>query len=134
MTQNFTGLMAARTALVTGGTGIIRESGNPAVDAFAADVSCHQTPHRRRAGAHLRRQQPQLQPVHRAAKVPASTVHGTRKTCGSLLAGLDVHPRVATQILRHSKTAVAMEIYIEVPSAATREALGQLGQQLGSDT
>jgi integrase len=35
-----------------------------------------------------------------AAKVPVITVHGTRKTCGSLLAALDVHPRVAMQILR----------------------------------
>jgi hypothetical protein len=49
-------------------------------------------------------------------------VHGTRKTCGSLLAALDVHPRVAMQTLRHSKIAVTMEIYTEVPSAATRSA------------
>jgi integrase len=39
------------------------------------------------------------------ARVPRITVHGTRKTCGSLLAALDVHPRVAMQILRHSKIA-----------------------------
>jgi integrase len=58
------------------------------------------------------------------------TVHGTRKTCGSLLAALDVHPRVAMQILRHSKIAVTMEIYTEVPSAATRDALRKLGQWL----
>ena len=51
------------------------------------------------------------------AKVPRITVHGARKTCGSLLATLDVHPRVAMQILRHSKIAVTMEIYTEVPSA-----------------
>ena len=53
-------------------------------------------------------------------------MHGTRKTCGSLLAALDVHPRVAMQILRHSKIAVTMEIYTEVPSAATRDALRKL--------
>ena len=58
-------------------------------------------------------------------------MHGTRKTCGSLLAALDVHPRVAMQILRHSKIAVTMEIYTEVPSAATRDALRKLGQWLG---
>ena len=53
------------------------------------------------------------------------------KTCGSLLAALEVHPRVTMQILRHSKTAIiTMEIYIEVPSAATREALRKLGQWL----
>ena len=69
-----------------------------------------------------------------AAKVPVITVHGTRKTCGSLLAALDVHPRFAMQILRHSKIAVTMEIYTEVPSAATREALEKLGQWLDSDS
>ena len=57
------------------------------------------------------------------AQVPRITVHGARKTCGSLLAALDVHPRVAMQILRHSKIAITMEIYTEVPSAATRDAL-----------
>jgi integrase len=65
------------------------------------------------------------------AKVPRITVHGARKTCGSLLATLDVHPRVAMQILRHSKIAVTMEIYTEVPSASTRAALKKLGRWLG---
>ncbi len=36
------------------------------------------------------------------------------------------------QILRHSKIAVTMEIYTEVPSSATRDALKRLGQWLGS--
>jgi integrase len=58
-------------------------------------------------------------------------VHGARKTCGSLLATLDVHPRVAMQILRHSKIALTMEIYTEIPSAATRDAPVKLGQWLG---
>jgi hypothetical protein len=34
------------------------------------------------------------------------------------------------QILRHSRVAITMEIYTEVPSAATREALRRLGQWL----
>jgi hypothetical protein len=50
----------------------------------------------------------------------------------SLLAALDVHPRVGMQILRHSKIAVTMEIYTEIPSAATREALKKLGEGLGN--
>jgi hypothetical protein len=50
-----------------------------------------------------------------AARVPRITVHGTRKTCASLLAALDVHPRVAMRILRHSKIAVTMEIYTKAP-------------------
>jgi hypothetical protein len=41
--------------------------------------------------------QPQLRPAHHPAGVPEITVHGARKTCGSLLATLDVHPRVAMQ-------------------------------------
>ena len=49
-----------------------------------------------------------------------------------MLAALDVHPRVAMQILRHSESAITMEIYTEVPSAATRAALRKLGQWLGS--
>ena len=35
-------------------------------------------------------------------------------------------------ILRHSKIAVTMEIYTEVPSAATRDALRKLGEWLGN--
>ena len=58
-------------------------------------------------------------------------VHDTRHTCGSLLAALDVHPRVAMQILRHSKISITMEIYTEVPDASTREALRRLGERLG---
>jgi integrase len=61
---------------------------------------------------------------------PRNTVHGTRKTCASLLAALDVHPRVAMRILRHSKIAVTMEIYTEAPSDATRNALRRLGDWL----
>jgi hypothetical protein len=37
---------------------------------------------------------------------------------------------VAIQILRHSKIAITMEIYTEVPSAATRDTLKKLGQWL----
>jgi integrase len=38
-------------------------------------------------------------------------VHDTRRTCGSLLAAFDVHPRVSMRILRHSKIAITMELY-----------------------
>lgn len=64
------------------------------------------------------------------ASVRRITVHGTRKTCGTLLAALDVHPRVAMQILRHSQIAVTMEIYTEATSEATRDALKRLGDEL----
>ena len=39
------------------------------------------------------------------------SVHDTRRTCASLLAALDVHPRVAMAILRHSRVSLTMEIY-----------------------
>ncbi|MGP3999596.1 site-specific integrase [Streptomyces sp. 8N706] len=58
-------------------------------------------------------------------------VHDTRHTCASLLAALDVHPRIAMQILRHSEIAVTMEVYTHVPSADTRRALRKLGKALG---
>ena len=45
-----------------------------------------------------------------AACVPRITVPGARKTCASLLAALEVHPRVAMRILRHSKIAITMEV------------------------
>lgn len=74
---------------------------------------------------------------HRASKarsakvgVPAIPAHGTRYTCGSLLATLDVHPCVAMQIMRHSKIAVTIEIYTHIPSDLTRTALHRLGDQL----
>ena len=58
-----------------------------------------------------------------AAKVPVVPVHSTRRTCASLLVELDVHPRVAMQILRHSQIAVTMDIYSQVASASTRSRL-----------
>jgi integrase len=65
------------------------------------------------------------------AGVPVVSVHATRRTCASLLVALDVHPRVAMAILRHSKIAVTMDIYSQVSSASTRLALKRLGSQLG---
>jgi integrase len=47
---------------------------------------------------------PQLRSVHYRCTGPRITVHGTRKTCASLLAALDVHPRVAMRILRTARS------------------------------
>lgn len=66
----------------------------------------------------------------RKAGVRHIKVHDTRRTCASLLVALDVHPRVAMQILRHSQIAMTMEIYSEVPTAKTRSALKRLGRKL----
>jgi len=58
-------------------------------------------------------------------------VHDARRTCASLLADFDVHPRVAMEILRHADFAVTMEIYTRVSSQQTRNALKRLGESLG---
>ncbi|GAB3174140.1 phage integrase family protein [Micromonospora palomenae] len=65
------------------------------------------------------------------AGVRPITVHDARRTCATLLADLDVHPRVAMQVLRHARFSVTMEIYTQVSSKATREALKRLGDSLG---
>ncbi|TYB49186.1 tyrosine-type recombinase/integrase [Actinomadura chibensis] len=56
-------------------------------------------------------------------------VHDTRHTCATLLAALDVHPRVAMRILRHAQIDVTMEVYTEVSDAKTLKALKRLGRQ-----
>ena len=65
------------------------------------------------------------------AEVPVVSVHATRRTCASLLVALDVHPRVAMAILRHSQIAVTMDIYSQVSTASTRDAVKRLGRELG---
>jgi integrase len=65
------------------------------------------------------------------AGVRSITVHDARHTCATLLADLDVHPRVAMRILRHARFSVTMEIYTQVTSTATRDALNRLGDSLG---
>lgn len=64
------------------------------------------------------------------AGVPVIAVHTTRRTCASLLVALDVHPRIVMQILRHSQISVTMNIYSEVASRSTAQALQALGTHL----
>jgi integrase len=64
------------------------------------------------------------------AGVRRITVHDTRRTCATLLAALDVHPRVAMRILRHAQIDVTMNVYTEVSDAKTLQALKRLGKQL----
>jgi integrase len=68
----------------------------------------------------------------RCSKVGVSHIrlHDTRRTCASLLVALNVHPRVAMQILRHSQISITMQVYSEVPSEATQDALRRLGHSL----
>ena len=66
------------------------------------------------------------------AGVRRITVHDMRHTCATLLAALDVHPRVAMRILRHAQIDVTMNVYTEVSDEKTLRALKRLGRQLGS--
>jgi integrase len=52
------------------------------------------------------------------------TLHDTRRTFGSLLAALDVHPRIAMAILRHSRIALTIEIHTQVSGKVTRTRSG----------
>jgi integrase len=64
------------------------------------------------------------------AGVPPISVHDARRTCASLLVDLDVHPRIAMAILRHADFSITMEVYSQVSSKATRDALKRLGDSL----
>lgn len=57
-------------------------------------------------------------------------VHSTRKTCATLLAALDVHPRVAMRILRHSQIKLTMDLYTQVHDEATINALKKLSNHI----
>ncbi|WP_222870248.1 tyrosine-type recombinase/integrase [Actinomadura decatromicini] len=60
--------------------------------------------------------------AHRCQRAGFRTirVHDTRHTCGRLLAVLDVHPRTAMQILRHSQISITMEVHTEVSTRSGR--------------
>jgi hypothetical protein len=74
------------------------------------------------------------QPDRRLRRRSGSEASGggaPRRRCERSRRGrLDVHPRVAMLILRHSTIAITMEIYTEVPDARTRKALRRLGDSL----
>ena len=67
----------------------------------------------------------------RKAAVPRIRVHDTRHTCASILADLEVHPRVAMRILRHAEITITMEVYTKVSDKITRAALNRLSDTLG---
>nr|WP_055504398.1 tyrosine-type recombinase/integrase [Nonomuraea pusilla] len=66
----------------------------------------------------------------RRAGVPRIRVHDTRHTSASLPAALDVHPRLAMCILRHSEISMTMDVYTQIPNPETRKALDRLNQSL----
>ncbi|MFF7162504.1 tyrosine-type recombinase/integrase [Streptomyces sp. NPDC008086] len=55
---------------------------------------------------------------------------GLRKSCGTLLVHLRVHPRIVKAILRHSRIATTLDIYAEALDPDVIEAVGQLDRLL----
>jgi integrase len=66
----------------------------------------------------------------RRAGVRRITVRLARHTCGTLLAFLKVHPKVAQAILRHSQISMTMDVYTHVVGDGEREAVGMLAELL----
>lgn len=64
------------------------------------------------------------------AGVRRITVRSARRTCATLLRGLNVHPNIAQRILRHAQVSITLEIYTDATDDATRDALRQLGDSL----
>jgi integrase len=67
----------------------------------------------------------------RRAGVRVIPLRNTRHTCSSLLVALQVHPKVAQRILRHSQIAMTMEVYAEASEEEVRAALGKLSNAMG---
>lgn len=64
------------------------------------------------------------------AGVRRITVRLARHTCGTLLAFLKVHPKVAQTILRHSQISMTMDVYTHVVGSDQREATEMLAELL----
>ncbi|MEU3823920.1 tyrosine-type recombinase/integrase [Streptomyces sp. NPDC029080] len=64
------------------------------------------------------------------AGVRRVTVRLARRTCGTLLAFLKVHPEVAQAILRHSQISMTMDVYTHVAGDSEREAVAMLADLL----
>ncbi|MEW2436707.1 tyrosine-type recombinase/integrase [Streptomyces caniferus] len=65
------------------------------------------------------------------AEIPRIRVHDARHGAATLLAAGNVHPRVAMEILGHSKISVTMDIYTHVPDTLKREAVAHMDRMLG---
>ncbi|MFI9774307.1 tyrosine-type recombinase/integrase [Streptomyces sp. NPDC051956] len=64
------------------------------------------------------------------AGVRRITVRLARHACGTLLAFLKVHPKVAQAILRHSQISITMDVYTHVVGDGEREAVDMLAELL----
>lgn len=68
------------------------------------------------------------------AGLPPIRLHELRHTASSFLVAMNVHPRVAMEILGHSNIKTTMEIYSHVSLDGMREALESIEKVLGMST
>lgn len=59
-------------------------------------------------------------------------LHDLRHGCGTLLISLGVRPKLVQTILRHSRLATTMDLYVHAYDEDLREAVGTLDRALGS--
>ncbi|MGA5278701.1 tyrosine-type recombinase/integrase [Streptomyces cellulosae] len=71
-----------------------------------------------------------MQRIIKAEGLDRMNPKGLRKSCGTLLVHLKVHPRIVKAILRHSRIATTMDIYAEALTPDIIEAVGQLDRLL----
>uniref|UniRef100_A0AAU1I2Y2 Site-specific integrase n=1 Tax=Streptomyces sp. NBC_00180 TaxID=2903632 RepID=A0AAU1I2Y2_9ACTN len=71
-----------------------------------------------------------LQRIIKAEGLDKMNPKGLRKSCGTLLVHLRVHPRIVKAILRHSRIATTLDIYAEALDPDVIEAVGQLDRLL----
>ncbi|WP_260216197.1 hypothetical protein [Streptomyces gossypii] len=74
-----------------------------------------------------------IEALVKRAKVRPVTVRLTWHTCGTVLAFLKVHPKVAQAILRHSQISMTMDIYTHVVDEDQRDAATLLADLLKGD-
>ncbi|AZP18275.1 site-specific integrase [Streptomyces aquilus] len=71
-----------------------------------------------------------LQRIIRLEGLGKMNPKGLRKSCGTLLVHLRVHPRIVKAVLRHSRISTTLDIYAEALDPDVIEAVGQLDRLL----
>ncbi|EKX61160.1 tyrosine-type recombinase/integrase [Streptomyces ipomoeae] len=71
-----------------------------------------------------------MQRILRLSDLGKMNPKGLRKSCGTLLVHLRVHPRIIKAILRHSRIATTLDIYAEALDPDVVEAVSQLDRLL----
>ncbi|MEU7280763.1 tyrosine-type recombinase/integrase [Streptomyces sp. NPDC045431] len=71
-----------------------------------------------------------MQRIIRIAGLGKMNLKGLRKSCGTLLVHLGVHPRIIKAVLRHSRIATTLDIYAEALDPDVVEAVAQLDRLL----